>query len=1595
MRNLRFLTRWLTVVLPLILAMTWLPAASGMASAPVASLSPSPLTFASTTVGATAATQAITLSNTGNAALSFVLNPSGVAISITGTNASSFSQTNTCGSTVAAGASCKITVTFKPTGAGALTAAVNISDNAANSPQKVALSGTGVTPAPVVSLSSSSLTFASTTVGTTAATQAITLSNTGTAALSFVSATGPQTISITGTNASSFSQTNTCGSSVAAGASCKITVTFKPTGASALTAAVNINDNAVNSPQKVALSGTAQSGYPVSGSVYENNCGGGSVPGVKISISTSPVQSTTTGNDGSFTFTNIPNGTYTITPSIAGPSSLFYPASQSITVNSGFVNANFQATLGYTVSGTVAYSGTHTGQVYLALNSNSCGGSTLGTSITKATLATGGGAFTIRGVPPGSYSLQAWMDNLGLGAQNVSNPTGSSSSLTVSAANLSGVTVKLKDPTAVTLSSTPSIQGVSPFNDGAIVSYQPIVNANGVEMATSYNLQWSTDKKFGSVTGKQTFNATGANGANIWIVNGLTNGAQYYFEVQGVAGNSTSGWYEFSSPVTIDAPTGGYVVSGKVTFAGSATGPLYVGFYNQSTGSVYATQVGSKLKPPTSPASYSVDVPTGSNYFFFGIIDQNNDGMVDVGDIQNTNGNNSSAVSVTGAATKNLTLPSSNSIVSLSTNHSRYPNSAGTASAYNDSYNLSFNVGEQIKLPVAATLTSGPNVLSPVDFGLCADCGHTQFNFWTSLSGAPKVGDTYGLTLTYSDGASEAKTAAVGAVLSAFATNLLPTGSGVSATPNFSWTYPASASSYNYQFQLRDSNGNTIWQIPSNNSNLNGFSSSVTSLAWGVDPLSGDNSVPLLSTLLSGSAYNWQITAQDINNNSAQIEANFETKALALSLPNPSSIGSAIVGQSYTGTINASGGTSNWDFTVNGAKITAQSPVSLGNGTLTASNSGNQTLIISGTPSKTGTVTLIVSVTDNSGNGSKVGPYSYTIAVASASPVSLPAANTNPLGSALVGASYAGAINASGGTGGGNYSFTVNGIKVPIVKQTTSTPTSWTRLGSSGDGLLVANSGGNTLWFSGTPTTAKAVPLSVTVADTTNTSDTATVSYTLPVVNMSSANNANLKGRYSCLVNGFNDKDSSRWATLVSVQADGQGDLSGGVFDTNSRDDTVAAAGAMNGAYSIGTDNNGLMTTTAVLTSGGTGSATNKWAIALTDTVKPAQGFRMVEIDDTGSSPSGQHGAGNCYLDTPSAFVANTISGNSFVFSLNGEGDSGTLKASLGRFSASGGNITLGNIDQAKLGSAAVTPSAFTGAYSTPDSTTGRFTLAISGSVSLVDYIVDANRSFLLQTNSGQGAMAGNVRKQQLTSYSKANVNGPFILYMDGVEIGSNGAVSGYDSQVFQGRGDGAGNITINQSYNDEAGAAQDGGANGGPIALTFDPAYAGRVTFTPGSGQGYLYFFNTNTALEMSVNTDGSPDWGWVEPQVLPTGVGSFSDAAIAGTYMMGQMASADPAAYGNVGEFTLTGSGVINGDITTAGNGDFSWDQSMSGLTYDWSPVSSKAGSWGSAAYGTFSVVDSSSSKGNLSCAVINPTKSVCTQQTEPSPSVIIFQQ
>ena len=140
-----------------------------------------------------------------------------------------------------------------PTAYGNFTVTVTVKDSAGNS-NSANFPLTVAPAAPIASLSPTSLAFAAQPSGTASAPQTVTLSNTGSAALS-ITGTG---INITGPNATDFSQTNPCGTSVAAGSNCVISVKFTPSlSAGSETATLNVNDTASGSPQQVQLSGIA------------------------------------------------------------------------------------------------------------------------------------------------------------------------------------------------------------------------------------------------------------------------------------------------------------------------------------------------------------------------------------------------------------------------------------------------------------------------------------------------------------------------------------------------------------------------------------------------------------------------------------------------------------------------------------------------------------------------------------------------------------------------------------------------------------------------------------------------------------------------------------------------------------------------------------------------------------------------------------------------------------------------------------------------------------------------------------------------------------------------------------------------------------------------------------------------------------------------------------------------------------------------------------------------------------------------------------------------------------------------------------------
>jgi hypothetical protein len=242
------------------------------------SISPSAVGFGTVATGGASAAQAVTVTNSGSAAAPV----SSVAIS------GDFTQTNNCGSSIAAGASCTVNVTFRPTASGSRTGTLTVT--AAGITNSVPLSGTGVAPGPILTANPSSLSFAGTIVGSPSATQTVAVSNTGTtsAIVSGVTTSGD------------FSQTNTCGT-LAVGASCTVTVRFTPSAAGSRTGTLSIASNANNNPATVALSG--------SGIGANTNVAAGRPATASSSVNATQAAATATDGDAN-TYWESANGTF-------------------------------------------------------------------------------------------------------------------------------------------------------------------------------------------------------------------------------------------------------------------------------------------------------------------------------------------------------------------------------------------------------------------------------------------------------------------------------------------------------------------------------------------------------------------------------------------------------------------------------------------------------------------------------------------------------------------------------------------------------------------------------------------------------------------------------------------------------------------------------------------------------------------------------------------------------------------------------------------------------------------------------------------------------------------------------------------------------------------------------------------------------------------------------------------------------------------------------------------------------------------------------------------------------------------------------------
>ncbi len=209
------------------------------APAPAIQLSSTSISFANDVVNAPAS-QALVITNSGTATLSISqISATGAPFSVSGF----LLPLN-----VNAGQKTTVTVTFSPTSAGTVSGSLSIVSNAPTSPSSVSLSGSAVAATHTLSISPTSLSFGNVTTGTSSATQAVTITNTGNSSVIISSIT----LSGTGYSMSAGGSPVTLTPSQAL----TLSVSFDPTAAGAVNGSISVASNASGSPATVSLSGT-------------------------------------------------------------------------------------------------------------------------------------------------------------------------------------------------------------------------------------------------------------------------------------------------------------------------------------------------------------------------------------------------------------------------------------------------------------------------------------------------------------------------------------------------------------------------------------------------------------------------------------------------------------------------------------------------------------------------------------------------------------------------------------------------------------------------------------------------------------------------------------------------------------------------------------------------------------------------------------------------------------------------------------------------------------------------------------------------------------------------------------------------------------------------------------------------------------------------------------------------------------------------------------------------------------------------------------------------------------------------------------------
>ncbi len=820
------------------------------------------------------------------------------------------------------------------------------------------------------------------------------------------------------------------------------------------------------------------------------------------------------------------------------------------------------------------------------------------------------------------------------------------------------------------------------------------------------------------------------------------------------------------------------------------------------------------------------------------------------------------------------------------------------------------------KPPITVALT--PSATQTIDQGQSVNITATLTNDTSNsgvtwgLTGAGTLANQTSTSVTYNAPSSVTSPTSVTITATSVASNTVTAQVGVTVNPAPQVTtasVPAGTEGTAYSTTLAATGGTGAytWAV-----------SSGTLPSWAsLNASSG----AIAGTPNAASTTNFSVTVTD----AAGVTSAAQALTLKINAPPPLTISTTSLpggteGTSYTTTLSATGGIQPYTWSIASGAMPAWANLNASTG------------VISGMPNASGTSTFTVKVTDSEPTPASVTSGSLTITIAAAPAL---AVSTTSLPTGTENTSYTTTLAATGGVQ--PYTWAIASGSLP----------SWASLDTT-TGVI-----------SGTPNATGATTFTVSVTDSEATPVTATSgSLTLTINAQSGANDAELKGQYAFLLQGFNDASGNQFAVVGSLTADGSGNVQG-MIDENGP--TVLTATSVSGTYSIGSDNRG---TISLNISGGS-TLTLAVAVGTLNSSNIATRATTIEFDDTNGT-SGNRGSGNLFLQDSTKFNLASITGP-YAFQIVGQEDAaGTRLVNTAAFTADGnGNITNGELDSNSTGT--VSNSTFTATLSADANTTsfGRVTLTVGGGPTgtAAVYIVDGTRMLMMTqgAESTNGLTSGEIRAQSTASFSNSSLNGVSILSEFGL-----GSTSG-DASATVGliTWNGSGSVSINLQHNDSGTTTAETGS------FTYSVASNGRVTITGGSGhQPILYLVGSNSGFLMS--TGSSTDAGLLFKQSS----GPFSTGSVSGNYVIGVTAP------------TVTGASVLSGVGTSTGNGTVTSTldgSSPSGLTT------------GANFTATLTIASNGSGTDTLGDVVflVSPTKAVYMNTTNPMPTVTVAQQ